>query len=234
MSREALLDDVEDPCRGVTLRLKFFAMMSHLPEPVLASLKSLVLGLDEGLQADSHKVAKAIAVDGAFDHKYIDSGLTRALIYSNVKRVAVSGVEIVPLGNGGCEAAILHDRVERRFRFKKAMYDQRGALSVTVSSDSLLTHIAKQPNLFDTSTEPAAEERWVLPYLLDPVTRTLREIWAALPTHVLGRNPPYRLAFGPVFRLPLGSPAPRAFPTRDEDLELPDEEEEDRGDEKSG
>jgi hypothetical protein len=203
---------------------------------VFKRLKSLACGLEEGLQEESHKVATAMAVHPAFNQGYVDSPLMRALICNIARSVAGRGISIEVLPNGGCEASIIYKGVERLFRLRKATRDADGRLDVRVSSDSLLTHRARAMQLFDDESfepiEPAEQvEQWVLPYLIDPRTRTLKEVFAALPIDTVNEHAPFRLILQDIVQIPHTTPPPSGFRKDDDDLDLGGEEE---GDEETG
>jgi hypothetical protein len=216
----------------VTIPLKFFFVMSHLPDPVMDKLRYVVRELDEGLQAGTHKVSQAIAVDSAFNEGYVDSNLTRALVCSIIR--SVPGVSVEELSNGGCELGISHKGIERRFRLRRAERDSRNFLVVKVSSDSFLAQKVRNPTLFDQEPMEVIEtnELWVLAYLMNRPTRTLLEVFAARPTGLLGDEPPYKLEFGAMVEIPISAPIPPRFRQEDEDLDLGDETAE--GDEENG
>ena len=159
--------------------------MSHaLPEPVRDLLTSFVCRLEEGLQADGHKVGLAVANHPAFDARWVESPLVRAVIAATAAPLGGRGLRVEELTNGGVEVYIVHERIERRFRVKRAVRDRDGRLDVRVSSDSLLAVSAQRiATLFDQDedqdeTEPPTIQRWVLAYLLHPGTRTLLEVSA--------------------------------------------------------
>ncbi len=223
----------------MTLTLKSLGMMSHpLPPPVLDMLKPLARELDEGLQAESHHVGTAISVHDAFDQAYVDSHLTRALVCAITRSAVFSGLSVTELANGGCEVRNSYQGVERLFRLKKARRDADGLLDVRVSSDSLLTHRVRAATLFDADEielfdEVVQTEQWVLPYLINPSSRTLIQIYAALPIGTRQEHPPFRLILDNIVQIPHTSLPPKSFPKREDDLDIPGEEEK-GGDEATG
>jgi hypothetical protein len=213
--------------------MSLVVMSQCLPEPVVKMLMPIARGIDEGLQAESHNVSTAMAVHAAFDQSYVDTDLTRALVCSLVRTSATPGVLIHDLPNGGCEAQIVYEGVERLFRLKRATRDQDGRLVVKASSDSLLTHRARALKLFDDDGQPyeppSRTEQWVLPYLITPATRTLIEISAALPVGIRNEHPPYRLVLDNIVRISHTAPPPPNFPKTEDDLDLDDKPEEGGG-----
>ncbi len=210
----------------MTSLVKILGMSSHLPESILTDLTQTVRALDDRLQAESYKVAGAIAMDDAFDQPYIDSSLQRGLLCRIVPEVAAAGFTVVAFSNGGCELRCVHGGIERRFRFRSARRDAWNDLIVRTSSDSFLTHSVRDisPSLFKEYAPPpdVTPEQWVLAYVIHPLTRTLQEISARLPVELLG-SPPYRLRWGKVVPLPLSDPMPPAFPGKDDDLPMDDD-----------
>jgi hypothetical protein len=207
----------------VTLALKFLGMMSHpLPDPVLDRVKRFVWGLEEGLQAAAHKVGSAIAEHPAFDARWVESPLIRALISSTAQSLAANGVRVESLANGGAEISITHDGIERRLRLKRADLDSYGRLDVRTSSDGILAATARDPSLFDDPDEvdPERVEQWVLAYLLHPGTRTFRSVSAGRVVGFLTTSPPYRLALADLVVIPHIAPPPLGFPSNQDDLDL--------------
>ena len=215
--------------------------MSHpLPHPVRELLSSFACRLDDGLQAEAHKVAVATAVHPAFQARWVESTVTRALIAAKAAPLGGNGLCVEELGSGGIEVYSTLDGVKRRFRLKRAVRDQHGSLDVRVSSDSLLAVSAeRQASLFDPEVEPepaATVQRWVLAYILDPSTRTLREISAARIIGFATHHSPFRLALADIMRIPHNLPLPPRFdPKQDEeDLGMDDGQEEEGGGEAAG
>jgi hypothetical protein len=216
---------------GVTSGLNFFGMESHpLPAPVIKRITRLVCGLEEGLQAQGHLIDRAISINPAFDQGFVESPLHRALIRSIIQSVAGRGMSVEPLGNGGCELLHVHGGIERLFRVKKAQLDADGRLEVRSSTDSLLTQKAQVMRLFDVDTHEPIEhagrsEQWILAYLLNPVTRTLKRVIAGRLVDYANDHPPFRLVLGDVEEIPFSAPLPGDFKATDDDLDLPREEE---------
>ncbi|HEX2040909.1 MAG TPA: hypothetical protein VHF47_14390 [Acidimicrobiales bacterium] len=212
-------------------------MESHLPPAVLSPLTSLLQAMEEGLQAESHRVSRALDVHSAFNRGFVDSTLTRALL-SSLGENATAGTTItfVDLSNGGCEFVIVDSGRERRFRLKSAGRYRNGGLRVTVNSDSFLTHEVRERELWDDPAEeqPGTVEQWVLAYRMNPMTRTFLDVWAALPIGLIGETSPYRLAFGPVIEITLTPPVPPPFQRDEDDLDFDDDEGDEQGDEGVG
>lgn len=200
--------------------------MSHqLPRPVLGQLRQLARNMEACLQSESHRVSKAMGQSDAFDEGYIDSCLTRALLSYTAQHSQIRGLQVEKLSNGGIEVACTFDRVERRFRVRRATVDKYGVLDVRTNSDSLLTRAAsREPQLWDTpSMFPMSFEQWVLPYLIDMRTRTIEEIWAGRVVGKVNDASPYRLVLADLVQIAPSSPTRREFTKREEDLELPEE-----------
>lgn len=212
-------------------------MRSHLPQPVFDQLSLLTRGLDEGLQADGHFVSKAIEVTKAFDQNWIDSALRRGVLGFVAAEVAqLHDIPYATLANGGFEAKIIHDGITRSFRLRQARLTNRTMLKVTSSTDSLLTKKARGTNrsFFDDNVESVSDDEfWILAYLMDGPTRTLKNVYAAFPNGTIGDKAPYTLTFDDVVPIPLAVPTPPSFPESDDDLHLGDDEgeDEDREDE---
>ncbi len=211
-----------------------FPIMSHdLPESTSSRLTALVRGVEERLQAEGHKVGSVMAEHPAFDAKYVESPLVRALIGWSARLLAVNGLVLEVLPNGGVTVSHVHDDIERSFRLRRARRDAYGRLLVTVSSDSLLTTRAKDPTLFDDEKGDSFSrgfEQWVLAYEMQPGTRTFLKVSAARVSGLVGEHSPYRLKLADVVCIPHTAPLPPNFKTDKDDLDLPDEEEE-RGNE---
>jgi hypothetical protein len=218
---------------GVTSALKFLVMTSHpLPGPVLKTLTTFVQGLDEALQAEAHKVEQAVAVDDAFDRRYVAAVLTRSLICSIAHTLRGDALFVEELPNGGCELWNVDAAIERRFRFRRVTRDQYGLLDVRTSSDSLLAGKAREAtlSLFDEPvTLPSETEQWVLAYMLEPATQTLKELSAARIIGFMNDRAPFRLKLGDVTRIALSASLPPAFQGTNDDLELPGEEDDEEG-----
>lgn len=220
-------------CQAVTFVLIVFLMLSHpLPEPVLSLLKRFVSGVEEGLQADAHKVGLAVAEHPGFDTNWVESHLIRAVIASLSRAFGGNDLSMEDLANGGVEVTNVHEGVERRFRLRRAKRDARGTLVVTTSSDSILTLTAQDPTLFDDedtlSAPPPDLEQWVIAYLLHPGTLTFAEVSVARVAGVIGDRSPYRLKLADIVRVPHAVPLPPDFTPDRDDLDLPGEDE-DRG-----
>lgn len=211
----------------MTLVLKFLAVKSHALSPrVIQLLKAFVEGLEEGLQSTAYKVGNAMVQHPAFDAKWVESPLIRALICSIARQAQIPGLKVEELTNGGVELCITEQGVDYRFRVKRARLDAFGRWDVRVSTDSLLASPnVLQPTLFDGDFEPLRMERWVMAYLLDPGTRTFAEISVARIVGFLTSSPPYRLALADVVHIPLAAPLPPSFDPDEDDLAFPDEEE---------
>lgn len=213
----------------VTRRLKFLSVTSHLsialPSPVVDLLTQMAEALDEGLQAEGHNVGTAMTVHSSFDEGYIASPLRRGLVSGIVRGVGIPGLRFRAVGNGGCEVHNVHEDVVRRFRLKSAKRDVDGRIDVRVGTDSILTHRARAATLFDTS-EPEqgtmfpADEIWLLPYMVSPVTWTLNEMYVGLPVGTVNEHPPFRLVLDHVVRLHHLTPPPPSFRATSEDLDL--------------
>jgi len=204
--------------------------MSHpLPVAVIDLLAALARQLDEGLQADGHHVGTAMGAHEAFDQRYIDTTLTRALVCSIARSTDLPGLSGAELAIGGCDVKVTHEDTIRLFRLKKATLDAAGNPIVRVNNDSILTRRAKDPTLpifeDDESLLPTAlPEQWVLAYLINPATRTISQIHAGLPVGVRGQHSPFRLILAHVVRIPHAAPPPAAFPKTDDHLLLDAEE----------
>lgn len=209
-------------------------MSQPLPDPVLGIVHGLVCRMEEGLQAQSHTVDQAIRKNPSFDANWVESGLMRAVIAGVAYPLGGPDLRIDDLGMGGVEAVSSYEGVERRFRMRKARRNRWGELVVTVSSDSFLTLVAKNPTLFDGEEQwdaPAPSiQQWVLAYMLQPGTRTFLEVSAGRVVDFLGSRPPYRLVLADQVRIPHSAPLPPDFkPATEEDLDLGDEGEEGTG-----
>ena len=204
-------------------------MMSHeLPDPVFSLLQRLISGVEEGLQAEAHKVGSAIAEHPAFDASWVESHLTRAVVSSLAQSRSGKGLRFEGYGNGGAEVVNLHDGIERRFRFRKARRGPRRELVVTVSSDSYLTMKALDPSLFDDETTrnapPPTLEQWVIAYVLRPGTLTFDEVSAARAVDIEGNSPPFRLKLANITPIPYDAPPPPDFKPSVDDLDLGEED----------
>lgn len=195
---------------------------------------ALVVGLEDRLQADAHTVSVAIGEHSAFNVRWIETHLTRALISDAATLVGEKRFRTHDLGNGGVELVHLLGGVERRFRLRRGQRDAYGVLQVMSNSDSILTDAARavDATLFDgDSTPPARYEQWVLAYRLHPVTRTFVEVKAGRVVGFLTQRPPYRLRLADVVNVPFLAPTPPSFPGNRDDLDLGDEDEDEgRGD----
>lgn len=210
--------------------------MSHrLPEPVFSDLHVFAAGVEDRLQADAHKVAVAVREHAAFQARWVESDLTRALICSTARELGASSFRVDELGNGGVELRQVYGCVERRFRLRRAERDSHRSLRVMSNSDSILTGAARETEatLFDPGfVPPASHEQWVLAYLLHPVTRTFVEVKAGRVVGLLTQRPPYRLRLVDLVDIPFTISPPSNFRGDEDDLNLDDEDE--RGDEQAG
>ena len=215
--------------------------MSHrLPEPVLHDLQLFATGVEDRLQADAHKVAVATSEHPAFNVRWMETDLPRALIFSTACMLGASRFLVHDLGNGGVERGHIYGDVERRFRLRRAQRDAHGSLRVVSNSDSILTGAARETELtlFDTgdSSPPVTHEQWVLAYLLHPGTRTFTEVKAGRVVGLLTQSPPYRLRLADLVDIPFVTAPPPNFAGDEDDLSLDDEDEreDERGDEQAG
>ncbi len=215
--------------------------MSHcLPERVLHDLHLFAAGVEDRLQADGHKVAVAVGEHPAFNVRWVEMDLTRALISSTACMLGASRFLVHDLGNGGVELRQIHGGVERRFRLRRAQRNAHGSLRVMSNSDSILTGAARETELtlFDTGvvSPPATHEQWVLAYLLHPGTRTFTEIKAGRVIGLLTHSPPYRLRLADLVDIPFATSPPPNFAGEEDDLDLGDEDEreDEPGDEQAG
>ena len=203
--------------------------MSHaLPDPVQSHLHELVVGIEDRLQADSHLVSRVTESNKAWDVGWIEGGLIRAVIADSARPLVGRQFELVNLGNGGIEVINVHGGIERRFRFRKARRDALGRLVVTSNTDSIMTRIARDPNLFDDASNlPDVDhvEQWVIAYRVHPITRTFYEVNAGLVDGFLNRRPPYRLKLINVAAIPHIASLPPDFKPKNDDLDLPGEDE---------
>lgn len=211
--------------------------MSHrLPEPVLGDLHLFAAGVEDRLQADAHKVTVAVGEHPAFNVRWVETDLTRALICDTAGVLGASRFRVEELGNGGVELRHVYGGVERRFRLRRAERNASGFLRVMSNSDSILTGAARETEatLFDTEIvpPPAIHEQWVLAYRLHPGTRTFVEVTAGRVVGLLTKRPPYRLSLADVAEIPFTIAPPSDFPGKGDDLDLGDEDE--RGDEQAG
>jgi hypothetical protein len=215
----------------VTNRLKVLVVMSQrLPGRVIDLLTKFVCGIEDALQANAHKIDKAVAQHPAFDVRWVESPLVRAVIASSATLLESTVLRVEHLGNGGLDIRVPHDGVDLLFRVKLGHRDKYGALVVTVSSDSILVATAHRlATLFDDpDEEPDATsvQRWVLAYELDPATRTLINVSAARVVGVANDRSPFRLSLADIVQIPHAAPLPPSFPGRSDDLDLGDEGEE--------
>jgi hypothetical protein len=209
-------------------------MMSHrLPEPVISDLHLFAVGVEEQLQADAHKVTVAVGEHSAFNVRWVENDLTRALICATACARGAGRFRVEELGNGGVDLSHAYGGVERMFRLRSATRDASGFLRVMSNSDSILTGAARQTEatLFDpvVPAPPAARERWVLAYRLHPGIRTFLEVTAGRVVGLLTHRPPYRLDLADLAGIPFTIAPPSNFPGKGDDLDLGDEDE--RGDE---
>lgn len=213
----------------MTFPLKSLVMMSlPLPQPVFDNLQHAACQMEEGLQAQAHTVDQAVRTNGSFNTNWVESGLIRAVIAGLAQHVGSADLRIDDLGMGGVEVVNTYKGVERRFRMRKARRNRRGNLVVTVSSDSMLTLIARDPTLFDDeatrNAPPPKIQQWVLAYLLIPGTHTFSEISAGRVAGLIGNQAPYRLDLADVRRIPHTVPLPPDFKPDTDDLDLGEEE----------
>lgn len=209
-------------------------MKSPLPTPVFHRLTDFVQQLEDGVAARSHNVERAVSIDDAFDRRWVDTGLTRAVIHHVAMGYRSRGVRVEDLGNGGAEARIAFGRVDRHFRLRRAKFDADGRLDVRVSGESFLRKRADiQHSLFETDPvvlDTAEAEQWVLAYTIEPTTRTLLDVFAAYPTGYANLKSPYRLILDHVARIPLATP-PTTFRGRSNEDLFGDDAIEDGGEE---
>jgi hypothetical protein len=224
---------------SVTSVLKVLAMMSHheLPERVQDRLAFLAQRIDEAMSSDGHTVPEALHLHVAFDHGYVESTLLRALLSDSAMLACPPEMTVDQLGNGGCEVTDYEDGVERKFRFRRAERNSKGALVVRVSSDSILNgvHVERDPDLFNQEvpdTPPAVRQQWVLAWRLSPATQTLHEVWAGRVIGVTGDQPPFKLVLANLTKIAHEPGLPPTFLGSDDDLDLNDERE--TGEEEEG
>ena len=212
--------------------------MSHLPNPVLEALTAFACAVDDGLQAEGYRVDRAARAAKPFQLGYVVGTMHRALLCSIALEVAMAqGIGFEELGNGGGIASVMHDGNEYRFWLKKGRRDARGYLDVRVSSESRLTFSAVNTNLslFGDDHLTQQDTMWVLAYLVDPITRSFREAFAALPNGLVqGTTKPYRLSFATMVPISFDSLMPPGFDGHDEDLDLGDAQYEDDHREEGG
>ena len=202
-------------------------MMSHALDPILPLLQRFVCDLEEGLQADSHRVGSAKDQHKGFKKNWVESDLVRALISALAHSLATDDLAVESLGNGGLELVNDHDGTERRFRVKRAKRNGLGKLIVTASSDSILTMVIPPPSLFDEEgAAPHTAEQWVLAYLLNPRTLTFHDVYAGRVIGKKRKKSPYILELADVVRIPHTVPLPPEFNPERDDLDFPDEGEE--------
>jgi hypothetical protein len=223
----------------VTFGVKVLSMKSPLPDDVHGRLVRFARALEDGLQADAHKVGQAVAVDDSFDHGFVTSPLIRALVLKAARHARIPGLRAIELSNGGCELVIMYDRVEYHFRLRKAKFDRYGLLDVRTSSDSLITRRAAAHRFLDDDLEIVTEFQdtaadggavgWILAYVLNPATGTLGNIAAALPVGLLNDHSPYRLQLQHTTWLSFQAPPSGGFRTSSDDLDLGDEDEGQQG-----
>jgi hypothetical protein len=102
---------------------------------------------------------------------------------------------------------------------------------VKVNSDSIMATIVREPDLFTQIVDVPenAIEQWVIPYVIDPLTRSFYEAWVGRVVGLEGRAP-YRLLLDDLAPVPLDAPLPPRFTGgRADDLELDDDGEQDAG-----
>ena len=117
--------------------------MSHrLPKPVVTDLHLLATGVEDRLQSDAYRVGVAVGEHPAFNVRWVETDLTRALICNSACMLGVSRFKVHDLGNGGVELRQVVDGVDRRFRLRRAERDAHGLLRVMSNSDSILTGAA--------------------------------------------------------------------------------------------
>lgn len=201
-------------------------MSYGLPAAPFEALRLLICRLEDVLEASAHTVGAAMAEHSSFDERYVESPLCRSLISDGVRKVAGDEIEVITLSNGGLELLMVHERVERRFRFKRAEKDSKGDIVVRSSSDSLLSRDTSQPNLFDRSAPPPERsEQWVIAYFLVPGIWVFHEVFAGRVTGKIGNASPCRLELNDVVRVPHLDVLPPPFKSVEDDLELPDHDE---------
>lgn len=208
--------------------------MSHyaLPGPVSSRLTRFVSGIEDALQAGVHAVGAAQDQHPGFGVNWLQTDLVRAIVSATARDLEGDGLRVDDKGNGGVEATIVHERIERRFRVKRVKgRDGRGELIVTANSDSFLTLTARAPNLFDEEPVmgPTTIEQWVLAHMLDPRTLTFAEVSAGRVVDVVGKRSPFRLKLADLAVIPHTAPLPPDFRPGKDDLDLG--EDEDRGEE---
>lgn len=196
--------------------------MESLPEPVLRKLQAIVTLMDEGLDERTHNVDAARRKDRAFRRKFTESPLRRSLLCDILTQANLHGVKVHELGNGGCEVAIVHKGVERRFRLKQAVFDRYGRLVVTASSDSILTPQPRPATLWDQEpdTEVSTFQQWVLAYTLDTRTNTFASVTAGRVVGIKNQRSPFKLLLDDLVAFALTPPPSTDFLGADDDLDL--------------